>query len=177
MKLGTAHRGGRDWTPGHAECPEVPGYRILARLGGDVRGGVEVWKAEGPDGVLAAVRVVRLTADLSPDRVRGLEWLSRARHPNVLAAFGSWRIGNALVLATELPDRSLWDRFLEARDDGLPGIPRDELMGQLVAIARGLDYVNGNIDGTPRAQGPGSGLGIPHGEVTPRSILFVGGDI
>ena len=118
MKLGSAHRGSRDRTTGHEERPDVPGYRVLERLGGDGRGGVEVWKAEGPGGFHAALRFVRLTPGVTPDDVRGLDLLRRARHPNLLSAFGSWRVGGSLVLATELPDRSLWDRFLEARGAG-----------------------------------------------------------
>ena len=173
MKLGTAHQGERDRTAGRAERPEVPGYRILERLGGDGR--VEVWKAEGPGGFHAALRIIWLTADVTPDDVRGLELLRRARHPNLLAAFGSWRIGGALVLATELPDRSLWDRLLEAQAAGEPGIPRDELIDHLAEAARGIDYVNGNGPVIPNH--PASGLGMPHGEITPRTILFVGGGI
>ena len=125
MKLGTAHQGRLCRSLGLDESPQVPGYRILERLGGDGRGGMEVWKAEGPGGFLAALRVIRFRADVTPDDVRGLERLRRARHPNLLAAFGSWRVGHALILATELPDRSLWDRFLEARDAGGAGVPRD----------------------------------------------------
>jgi len=175
MKLGTAHKGGRDRMLGHVDRPDVPGYRILERLGGDGRNGVEVWKAEGPGGFHAALRVIRLTADVTPDDIRGLERLRTARHPNLLAAFGSWRVENALILATELPDCSLWDRFLQARGAGEPGLPRDELVDSLAEAARGIDYVNGNGPASPGHPAPG--LSVPHGDITPRTILIVGGGI
>src|SRR4051812_8778405 len=121
MKLGTAHQGGRDRAAGPSDIPGVPGYRLLGRLGGDTRGGVEVWKAEGPGGFRAAIRVIRIGGEAGSAETRGLDLFRRARHPNLLAAFGSWRVGGAFVLATELPDRTLWDRFLEARAAGAMG--------------------------------------------------------
>ncbi len=173
MKLGTAYKGTRDRTPGQTDRPDVPGYRLLERLSGDGRGGVDVWKAEGPGGFLAALRVIRLRPDVTADDLLGLDLLRRARHPNLLSAFGSWRTDQTLILATELPDHSLWDRFLQAREAGETGLPRDELLEHLVDAARGIDYLN-SLSSSDR---PGSSLGQPHGEISPRTIFFVGGGI
>ena len=42
----------------------------------------------------------------------------------------------------ELADRNLWDRFKECRAQGLPGIPRDELLGYMDETAEALDLMN-----------------------------------
>ena len=42
----------------------------------------------------------------------------------------------------ELADRTLWDRFRECRDQGLPGIPRDELLRYMGEAAEALDLMN-----------------------------------
>ena len=176
MKLGTAHRGGRDRAIVDPEGPVVPGYVAVQKLGGDVGRGVEVWRAEGPGGP-AALRVVRINADATPEGVRSLERLRRARHPNVLSAFGSWRIEGAFVLATDLPESSLWDRLREARGDGEQGIPLDELLDQIAEAARGVDYLNGNATGPGDEGRTESRPGVPLGEVSPRTIVFAGGGV
>ena len=164
MKLGTAHQSGLDRKLGHAERPKVPGYRILERIHGDGLGGCEVWKAEGPGGFVAALRFLRIDSS-SPDQVCRIEALRHARHPNLLATFGAWRIGRSIVLATELPDRTLWDDFLEATASGAPGIPRDDLIDYLAEAARGIDFLNGN--GRLHQHAPA--LNLPHGAITPHT--------
>ena len=42
----------------------------------------------------------------------------------------------------ELADRNLWDRFRECRDQGLPGIPREELLRYMEEAAEVLDLMN-----------------------------------
>ena len=42
----------------------------------------------------------------------------------------------------ELADRNLWDRFKECRSPGLPGIPREELLGYMEESAEALDLMN-----------------------------------
>src|SRR5207344_99021 len=41
-----------------------------------------------------------------------------------------------------LADRTLWDRYKEARGLGNPGIPRDELLGYIQETAEALDLMN-----------------------------------
>ena len=63
-----------------------------------------------------------------------------------------------LIVGMELADRSLWDRFIEAEDQGLRGIPRSELLGYLWDVASGIDHLN-----EPRhtlGGGPASGSSI-----------------
>src|SRR5204863_4498119 len=42
----------------------------------------------------------------------------------------------------ELADRNLWDRFRECRTQGLPGIPREELLRYVEETAEALDLMN-----------------------------------
>ena len=83
---------------------------------------------------------------------------------------GTWQVENLLVIAMELADRSLWDRFLEANIEGLRGIPRTELLGYLDSVADAIDYLNDyrhSIAGR-------HGLGVQHRDLKPQNILLVG---
>lgn len=71
-----------------------------------------------------------------------MDIVRRLRHPNLLPAFGAWQREGLLIVAMELADRTLWDRYHEARDEGLQGIPREELLDYLREAAKGIDYLN-----------------------------------
>src|SRR5438046_1601544 len=114
----------------------IPGYRLIERLGGGGFG--EVWKAEAPGGLFKAVQFVygdlqaadedgaRATQDL-----KALTRVKTVRHPYILSLERFDIIDGQLLIVMELADRNLWDRFRECRIQGLPGIPRDELLGYL----------------------------------------------
>src|SRR5205807_4818579 len=68
------------------------------------------------------------------------------------------------VIVMELADKSLMDRFQECRRSGLPGIPRDELLGYLLDAADALDYM-------------GEQYGLQHLDIKPQNLLLVGGRI
>ncbi len=149
----------------------VPGIRLVRRIG--VGGSGEVWKAEGAGGFPVAVKIILLSGARSAAHLRGLDIARTVRHPNLLANFGAWADDERLILAMELADGSLWDRFLEARDRGLRGIPRDELIDALAEAARGVDYLN-----DPRHERDGrGGLGVQHRDLKPQNILLVGGGV
>jgi serine/threonine protein kinase len=46
------------------------------------------------------------------------------------------------MIDMELADRSLWDRFKECRSQGMPGIPREELLRYMEETAEALDLMN-----------------------------------
>ena len=76
-----------------------------------------------------------------------------------------------LIVGMELADRSLWDRFIEAEDQGLRGIPRGELLGYLWDVASGIDHLNEprhTLEGRP-------GVGVQHRDLKPQNILLFGG--
>ena len=126
----------------------IPGYRLIERLGGGGFG--EVWKAEAPGGLHKAIKFVfgDLQAADDDDGARAeqeLKALSRVktvRHPYILSLERFDIIDGQLIIVMELADRTLWDRFKECRSQGLPGIPRDELLGYMEETAEALDLMN-----------------------------------
>lgn len=147
----------------------VPGFRLIRCRG---RGGFgEVWEAEAAGGFLVALKFIPLSARARAAEVRALELVRAIHHPNLLVGFGAWQVAETLVVGMELADGSLWDRFVEANDQGLSGIPRLELLGYLGEAAAGVDYLNGSrhsVDGR-------AGLGIQHRDIKPPNILLFGG--
>jgi serine/threonine protein kinase len=129
------------------QAEPIPGYKLVERLGGGGFG--EVWKAIAPGGLPKAIKFVY--GDLqaaSGDGVRAeqeLKALSRVksvRHPYILSLERYDIIDGQLIIVMELADRNLWDRFKECRGQGLPGIPRDELLRYMKEASEALDLMN-----------------------------------
>src|SRR5947208_13479180 len=126
----------------------IAGYKLIERLGGGGFG--EVWKAEVPGGLFKAIKFVYgdLQAADSDDGARAeqeLKAMSRVKtvhHPYILSLERFDIIDGQLIIVMELADRTLWDRFRECRMQGLPGIPRDELLGYVQETAEALDLMN-----------------------------------
>jgi hypothetical protein len=130
-----------------SQAEPIPGYRLIERLGGGGFG--EVWKAEAPGGLLKAIKFVygdlRTGDDEGIRAEQELKAMSRVktvRHPYILSLERYDIIGGQLLIVMELADRNLWDRFRECRGQGLPGIPRDELLGYMEETAEALDLMN-----------------------------------
>jgi len=146
----------------------TPGYQLIRRLG---QGGyADVWEAEAPGGFRVALKLVRPTVKTRSGELRAIEIIRGIRHPHLLVPFGAWEVEDQLVIAMELADRSLWDRYREVVGQGLRGIPRGELLGYLSSAAVAVDFLNGashSIDGRP-------GVGIQHRDLKPQNILLFG---
>ena len=156
----------------HPEEP-IPGYRLIERIG---RGGFgEVWKAEAPGGLLKAIKFVygdlnaaessRLDAGGEDGRpaeqeLKALNRVKTIRHPYILSLERFDVIQGQLIIVMELADRNLWDRFRECRTQGLPGIPRDELLRYMEESAEALDLMNSQYK-------------IQHLDVKPQNIFLV----
>jgi eukaryotic-like serine/threonine-protein kinase len=125
----------------------IPGYRLIERLGGGGFG--EVWRAEAPGGLQKAIKFV--FGDLSnvgdnsqraEQELKALKRVQTVRHPYILSLERYDVIEGRLIIVMELADRNLWDRFKECRAQGLPGIPREELLGYMEETAEALDLMN-----------------------------------
>src|SRR5438132_9729468 len=148
-----------------SQAEPIPGYKLVERLGGGGFG--EVWKAIAPGGLLKAIKFVY--GDLqsaSGEEVRAeqeLKALSRVktvRHPYILSLERYDIIDGQLLIVMELADRNLWDRFKECRSQGLPGIPRVELLGIMEESAEALDLMNNQY-------------GLQHLDIKPQNIFLV----
>src|SRR3954447_18498968 len=125
----------------------IPGYRLIERLGGGGFG--EVWSASAPGGMIKAIKFVfgDLTAADDNDQrakqeLKAMERVRSVRHPYILTLERYEVIDGQLIVVMELADRNLWDRYKECRAQGLPGIPREELLGYMEEAAEGLDLMN-----------------------------------
>jgi serine/threonine protein kinase len=143
----------------------LQGYRLIERLG---RGGFgEVWKVEAPGGLLKAAKFVFGDLDALDDESRPAEQELKAlrrvreiRHPYILSLERFDTIDGQLIIVMELADRNLWDRFRDCRAQGLPGIPRDELLRYMEETAEALDLMNGHYQ-------------IQHLDIKPQNLFLV----
>ncbi|MBO0697202.1 MAG: protein kinase [Zavarzinella sp.] len=125
----------------------IPGYRLLQRLG---RGGYgEVWKVEAPGGMHKAIKFVFGNLDAAGDdgkaaeqEYKSLNRVKTIRHPFLLSLERMEVIEGQLVIVMELADKNLADRYIECVNSGLPGIPRQELLGYMDEAAEALDLMN-----------------------------------
>jgi serine/threonine protein kinase len=143
----------------------LPGYRLIERLGGGGFG--EVWKAEAPGGLFKAIKFVfgdlRGAGDAGQRAEQELKALSRVktvRHPYILSLERYDIIDGQLIIVMELADKNLWDRFKECRAQGLPGIPREELLGYMHESAEALDLMNSEFQ-------------LQHLDIKPQNLFLV----
>jgi tetratricopeptide (TPR) repeat protein len=170
----TAVPAGRDATGDLILCPgarPLPDYELVRRLG---QGGFgEVWLAQAPGGFQVALKFIRLGGTAGRVELRSLEVIKGIRHAHLLSTFGAWQHRDFLIVAMELGERTLLERFREARGMGLPGIPAEELLEYLREAAKGIDFLN-----EPRHPGPrGEPVGIQHKDIKPQNLLLVGGSV
>src|SRR5437764_13698070 len=130
-----------------SQAEPLPGYRLIARLGGGGFG--EVWKCEAPGGFHKAIKFVFGNLDLAGDggqraeqELKALKRVTTVRHAYVLSLERFDIIDGQLFIVMELADRNLWDRYKECRNQGLAGIPREELLFYMEETAEALDLMN-----------------------------------
>jgi tetratricopeptide (TPR) repeat protein/serine/threonine protein kinase len=155
----------------------IAGYQLIVRLGGGSFG--EVWKAAAPGGFPVALKFIRLgSAESDPSaasttELRALHLIKNIHHPNLLAVFGTWETEDYLIVAMELADGTLRDRFQKGIKAGQKGIPREEVLDLFEEAAKAIDYLNTYkhiVDGK-------AVIGVQHRDIKPDNILLVGGGV
>src|SRR5579884_1349577 len=145
----------------------IPGYRLEALLG---RGGFgEVWRASAPGGFRVALKFLAAEEAGAERELRALRTLQQLRDGHLLCLFGVWRIAGFFVLAMELADGTLMDRLERCREQGVPGVPREELLRCFEQAARGLDFLN---EPNHVLEAGGKAVAIQHGDVKPQNLLM-----
>ena len=144
----------------HINDEPMPGYRLIARLGAGGYG--EVWRAEAPGGLNKAIKLVfgdqhekRATREL-----RALDLIRQLRHPFLLSLERIEIVDGRLLIVTELADGSVKDRFDACREQGLPGIPRAEILRYVRDAADALDYMSEQH-------------GLQHLDIKPENLLLL----
>ena len=147
-----------------SQPPELSGYQLDRCIGSGGYG--EVWSAEAPGGLHKAIKFVygdnlgkRATRELE-----SLEKIKGVRHPFILSLERIEVVEDRLAIVTELADGSLRERFQECVQQGLPGIPRDELLRHLAEAADALDFL-------------GEEHNLAHLDIKPENLLLVAGHI
>jgi serine/threonine protein kinase len=144
----------------------IPGYTLIERLGGGGFG--EVWKAKAPGGMHKAIKFVYGDLQTMDDEdglraeqeLKSLERVKTVRHAYILSLERYEIIEGQLVIVMELADRTLWDRFKECRNQGLPGIPREEMLSYLRETAEVLDLMNNEYQ-------------LQHLDIKPQNLFLV----
>ncbi|WP_428307894.1 tubulin-like doman-containing protein [Lacipirellula sp.] len=144
--------------------PTLPGYTLTARLGAGGYG--EVWLAQAPGGVPKAVKFIfgSFNDRRAEHELRALHRIKSVRHPFLLSLERIEVVDDRLAIVTELADSSLKDRYDECRRQGLPGIPRSELLGYMHDAAEALDYLSERHS-------------LQHLDVKPENLLLVAGHV
>jgi serine/threonine protein kinase/formylglycine-generating enzyme required for sulfatase activity len=139
------------------------GYELLERIG--VGGFGEVWRAQAPGGVLAAVKIIFRPVDHEAARqeLDALELIKKLRHHFLLSTHAFWAFEDRLVIAMDLADGSLRDRLKACKAEGKAGVPVEELLLYSRETAEALDYLHAK--------------GVLHRDIKPENLLLAEGHV
>lgn len=112
---------------------------------------------------------------IDEDLLKQDDWLKAAEpgaalHETMVApAASSLFQPKQLIVVMGLGDKTLNDRLEECQQQGLPGIPEDELLSYMEDAARAIDFLNSPVHAM--ATGPAA---IQHCDIKPHNIMIVG---
>jgi serine/threonine protein kinase len=118
------------------------GYELVDRLGGGAF--ADVWKVRSPSGIEKAMKIVRdkMDKEAAQRELAALERIKNLRNPYILRPEDFFVENKQLHIVYELADGTLRGRLEQCQDEGLPGVPEDELFEYLKHAASGLDYLH-----------------------------------
>ncbi len=137
------------------------GYKLVQCIGRGTFG--EVWRAEAPGGVEVAIKVIFASAaeNQGQRELQALELIRRFRHPFLLSIHAYWQLEDRLMIAMELADGSLHDRYQAVRQNQAEAIAPQELLGYFREAAEALDYLHRHR--------------VLHRDIKPANILLLEG--
>lgn len=136
----------------------IHGYRLLRPLGKGSYG--VVWQAVAPGGFSAAIKLIsRDRSDLiALPELKALQAMRSVNHPYLVNVLACWEERDWVIIAMEMADGNLRERFDFCRQQQLPGVPADELLLYLKESADALDYLHA--------------LGKLHRDIKPENLLL-----
>jgi serine/threonine protein kinase len=141
----------------------VGAYRLIRSIG---KGSfAEVWRAEGPGGTDVAVKIIShsLNQEEAQRERDALEHVKRLRHTYLVQTQACYAVNGRLYVVMDLADCTLNDRVKECREQGLPGLPLDELLRYMREAAEALDYLHSE--------------GVHHRDIKPANLLLLKGHV
>jgi serine/threonine protein kinase len=144
--------------PAALPCTPPPNFRALEVLHQDPLG--EVHKLQGPDGRERLARYLpTLEGASAAEQARLVEDFKALRHPALLPVEVFRNGAGRIVLLTDPHPQTLADRFRECSSQGMPGLPREELIEYLYTAADALDTLYEKS-------------GLEHLGLSPRTLLL-----